>query len=345
MKSTLLLPLLLLSSWFAHAQEIKPVSEIFKIMEASRIGYQLDINDEKKYPQPERVRLFNTTYTISDAEGRVEIFSFQPSAEVDSLFNRAETLFGEKRFAQARDLYQQIYELDSTFTKVLPYIAQTYGIQGDLRRAKEYYSLAITKNPTDYFAHWMLADIFRMSGQPDEVLRQLVFAHLFNRNHLGIQEDLRKTLEARKIILPEWQFEPEMEMAQTGAQEVQIVASTAWLPYAIARAVWTYEPGYKEAYQATDSDFSLLGAAEALGALLDANEKNKKFLKTPMMKALQASLDEKMLVGFIMYEMLLPEYPLTSKQLSTKQFYAAAEYLLQVRCTGKTISFESLLPE
>ncbi len=345
MKSSLLLPLLLLCSWFAHAQEIKPVSEIFKIMEASRIGYQLDINDEKKYPQPERVRLFNTTYTITDAEGRVEIFTFQPGPEVDSLFNRAEALFQEKRFAQARDLYQQIYELDSTFTKVLPYIAQTYGIQGDLRRAKEFYALALVKNPTDYFAHWMLADIFRMSGQPDEALRQLVFAHLFNRNHLGIQEDLRKTLEARKIILPEWQFEPQMEMAQTGAQSVQLVASTAWLPYAIAKAVWDYEPGYQEAYGASENDFSVLGAAEALGALLDGNRENKKFLKTPMMKTLQASLDDKQLLGFIVYEMLLPQYPAAAKRLDTKQFYAAAEYLLQVRCTGKTISFESLLPE
>ncbi|MDP5170965.1 MAG: hypothetical protein NWR72_12025 [Bacteroidia bacterium] len=326
------------------SQDLKSLREIFLIMEKSKLAYELDFNEDKQYPTYERKRLYNNYYLEIDEQGNRLFRTYEPDSAAAIPLTQAETYFGAQKIAEARGKYQEAYALDSSNFSTLTYIAQTYGIEGNWEMAEKYYLKALEKNPVDYMNHWFIADTYRNTDRQNLCLYHLILAHLYNRNHEAILQELTETLALSKIKVPDWTFSPKIEMAQVGREQISVQSSQEWLSYAIVKAVWEYEPGYRESYGVEEGQFTVLEEFEALAALLDGVKANKKFGKTPMMKVLANSLDENNLVGFVIYEIFLPQYPNVAVQLSEGQMVKTASYFLQLRCSGKTMPFESLIP-
>ena len=326
------------------SQELKNIREIFMIMDQSELSYLLDISKDKQYPTYERQRLYHNYYLKIDERGNRLFRVYEPDSAAEASLSKAEAYFGAQKTFEARQKYQEAYALDSSNFSTLTYIAQTYGIEKNWKMAETYYLKALEKNPVDYMNHWFIADVYRNTNRQDLCLQHLIFAHVYNRNHQAIEEELIKTLKLRKIKVPEWNFTPQIDLHQTDPETVSIVCSIEWLSYGIVKAVWNFEPDYRESYGVSEGEFTMFEELEGLAGLVDGTKSNKKFQKTPMMKSLQAAFDQSMIRGFIFYEILLPQYPKAAIQLSDAQLAEAANYFLQIRCSGKTFSLESLTP-
>jgi tetratricopeptide (TPR) repeat protein len=174
-----------------------------------------------------------------------------------------------------------------------------------------YYKKALEMNPEDYLANWKLGAILADSGKTDLAFGYLFKAHLLNRNQSEIFSRLihLKKQPANKEV---WAFEPEYNLKTNAQQEPEIYAEGIWLTYALYKAVWEYESGYKEnMVKVNQADRlilegleSLLGLSAAYAAL--ATEKNKRI---EALEALNRAIENDMVQEFLFYEVILPEYP------------------------------------
>ncbi len=92
------------------------------------------------------------------------------------------------------------------------------------------------------------------------------------------------------------------------------LADTAWIPYFMAKALWRYEPGFRQRFGGGDSDAATLAEEElALAALVGGhrNAKEAKDRKEPpeaLVEAIDTVFSSRRLTGFVLMEILHKTY-------------------------------------
>lgn len=216
----------------------------------------------------------------------------------------------------------------------MTYIGQTYEIEGDFDNAIEWYEKTISLNYIDYMAHWFLADAYKMRGELDLAVDEITIAMILNRNNPRIEKSLSDIYKLKKLKTDDWTFNPQIKIDSTGIDEVSISFSPDWLGYAMVKAVWKYEPGYKESMGVTSGSFSTIEEKECFISLMTSFDK-KRLKKHPEFKALKLSLDKKMIDEFIFYEIILPEYPFVAYQLTEEFLNEIKDYVKEIRGNKK----------
>lgn len=327
-----LFSLIILGMMFSggYAQNLNTPAEIIKVMEESSITYEIGILEKEILP-PDRSNLlnYNNVYRILENENYV-VHEYNVAGSTSSYTSKAEEYFQNKDYSNARKMYLQALAIDSTYYEIMTYLGQTYYIEGDYENAINWYEKVIKLNFVDYMAHWFLADALYLKGDTDKALDEITIAMILNRNNPRIKKSFDRIYESKKMKINNWVFNPQVEIGLVDENKVKISFAEDWLPYAMAKAVWNFEPGYKEKKGVAKESYSSLEEKEAIAGLYLTMDK-KKQKKLPEFKALSLAIDKKMLDEYIIYEIMLPDHPSIVYQLTEETILGIKEYVKTVR--------------
>ncbi len=311
-------------------QNIHSPAEIFSIMEKSPVSYSLStLKEEVLAPDRSENLNYNDFYRVKTEDG-ISTLQYHLSKELESDFESAEKYFQNHEPALARGMYQQVLAKDSTVHKAITYIGQTYEMEKNHTKAIEWYQKAIDKNYIDYMSHWFIADAYSAIGEKDKAVEEITIAWILNRNNPRIEKTVKQIYDLKKIKLPTWAFTPQIKIDSIGENKVNIEFQTEWLGWAMVKAIWKYEPGYRESMGFKEGIFNTLQEKEAIVCLLSSLKK-KQLKKHPELKMLRKALDEKMIDEFIFFEIYLPEYPFIAYQLPENFILSIKDYVVKIR--------------
>lgn len=321
---------LLIGFLSVKGQKLHTPSEILKIMEASPVMYEISMLNNKILPLDKSGNLNSNQYYRIENENQLNTFSYSISDELQKYLSKAEEYFATRKFSEARSMYMEALKVDSNYFVLFTYIGQTYGIEGDFDNAIKWYKEAIDRNYIDYMAHWFLADAYKSKAELDKAVDEITIAMILNRNHPRIDKSLKTIYTLKKLKTDEWTFNPQVKIDSISARKVTISADADWLAYAMVKALWKYEPDYKQSMGVNEGSYSTTEERESFIGLINLLNR-KKLKKYPEFKALQLALNKDMIDEYIFYEIFLPEYPIVVYQLTEEFINRIKNYVIEVR--------------
>ncbi len=326
----LLVILLSVVTFGIHAQDLHTPKEIFEILKESSLTYMVEISNFENIPEDRKDNLnINDYYRVSGPEGE-KIHMYDKTEETEDLLKRANENYNRKIYSDARKIYEQILEIDPNYFLMMTYIGQTYEAENNHKVAKEWYLKSIEKNYIDFLAHWLLAEQYYIDGMLDEAVSEITIAKILDRNNPRIDKFMKKIYSAKKLTFQNWTFNPHCHVEKKNEKEVLISSDDTWLGYGMVKAAWKFEPGYRESMGSNKEEFSFTEAKEGILALsIQFNPKT--FKNYPDIKALNFAIENKMTEAYILYEILLPDYPGAVRNFSEESIESIKEYILLVR--------------
>jgi len=329
-KRLLTLGILGLGFLCAFGQKLHTPAEVIDIMQQSFVSYQLILLEDEILP-PDRTNNLNYNhYYRKVEEGQIVTYRYEASSDLQSYLAEAEGHYQKKNYASAREMYLEVLKADSTYYQVMTYIGQTYEAERDFDNAIEWYEKTISLNYIDYMAHWFLADAYRTRGELDKAVDEITIAMILNRNNPRIKKSFNDIYALKKLKTNDWTFNPQIKFDSLAENQIEVFFHTDWLGYAIVKALWKYEPGYKESMGVSEGSFSINEEKEGFLCLIPLFDK-KKLKSHPEFNALQLSVDNNMIDEFIFYEIVLPEHPFVAYQLSEEFINKIKDYVIEVR--------------
>ena len=308
------------------AQTIPTLQETYRVLEKSEMMYTIDMLDST-YEAPRYEQLVSHGIYLAIDSTKDEIYiehygSDFDKPELQELFRQAEQAFQAGNLDSAQARYLRLHQAFPENSQINTFIAQTYGIQGDLDLARSWYTKALQSNPRDYLAHWLLADIFHMQKKTDTAIHHITMAKILNRNNPRLMPLFEKIYAQAGMSYSDWSFTPRIQLQQTGERNFRIATDAdqiAWLGYALCKALWAFEPGYRDSMITGDETFpELYQERICMLQLLNLYEKSKKdtgLLLPSVELALQAA-EKGFFDEFIIYEILLRQKPILGMVLT-----------------------------
>ncbi|MCP4150312.1 MAG: tetratricopeptide repeat protein [bacterium] len=350
---------LLLLTTVGTAAKVNSPANIITIMQKSKIQYEIASLVEPVSPQDLGKREnSNKFYRVRTANG-LAVLPYQIKNEAQKHLKKGEELFFAKKYPEARALYKKVLEIDPSYFVAMTYTGQTYEKEENFDEAILWYKKAIENNYIDYMAHWFLADNYIYKMQFKEAMREITIALILNRNHANIKKILTLIYNLNNIHTADWTFTPQIkiysentvtpqtlkekkqeapkgkEKTQTAlppgtGNKVTIETTQEWLAYALPKAVWRFEPGYKKAKGVKEGEFSILEEKEALFSLYSDLLLKDKF-EGDAFKALKLAYDKKWVNEFLFFEIILIKHPYVAYELSQRFIEKIADYIIAAR--------------
>jgi len=332
MKKNLLITCMLIIPIFVFSQQIHSTGEILKIMSDSKLAYEIKMLDKTIECKDYSDKLnYHGVYRVSSDSG-IYTYSITINDKAKPFFDKAETFFQSKDADSALVYYKLSLDADSSLSDVMTYIGQIYGKQGDNQNALTWYKMAIDQNYIDYMAHWFLADIYFELNDLENSVAEIVIAQILNRNNQRIKQSLIRIFEKAKRNTEDWCFNPQVELSKISDDKISLAFSEKWTGYAMAKALWTYEPGYKESMGVLQGQYSTLEDKECLISLLVAQTNTKiNIKKDRQLKILKEAAENNHLSEYILYEIVLPQNPFAAFQLPEQTIADIKDYILNIR--------------
>ena len=314
-----------------YAQQLHQAAEMIKIMEDSKLSYEI-VLEEKGPGERDRSNLVLLHNMYQKKEGdRFVVKHIEPNAQAQAMMAEAEKLFQSGNIKRARDFYEKAFEADSTCLDALTYVGQTYEHEHNFNEALRWYQKAVKLNYIDYMSHWFMADIYREQGELQKALDEITIARILNRNNPRLAQSYTAIYQMNDLKTDDWYFNAQIDIDSLNPKTIRVAATKEWFGYAIAKAIWWYEPGYAEKMGSAPGEFSMLMEKEGLIGLLTTLDANKKAAKQPAFKALRAALESEQVDEYILYEILLPDHPEVARQLSPEVIAAIKDYVIGIR--------------
>lgn len=323
----------------AHSQKVHTPAELMKLAIDSKLTYTFETFEQSiecKDNSDNSIKQFS--YRVATDSGIIT-YAFRVEGKAKIWLDKAESYFADGNSDSALVYYKLALEEDSKLYFVMTYIGQVYGQKGDYDNAITWYKKAIRNNYIDYMAHWFLADTYVLTNNLADAVEEITIAQILNRNNPRIKKALISIFEKDKRNTEDWCFNPQVVINKISDTKISIAASSEWTGYAIAKALWEYEPGYKESMGVQPGQYSTLEDKECLLTVLIAmdNVKNEtpKKLKYDFTGAqftrLNDAVNSKHINEYIFFEIVLPHTPQVVNQLPEEDINRMKEYLLKIR--------------
>lgn len=331
MKKLTFVSILVSLSLAAFSQELHSPAEILKIMENSNVMFEMDmLTSPILCPDRSDILNSNEVYRVT-TDSTISTYDYNMKSEAQPYFEKAETHFTNRNIDSARFYYEKVLEIDPSYYKVMTYIGQMYGTMKNFDLSKQWYKKAIESNYIDYMAHWFLADIYKMQGVIDSAVNEVTIAMILNRNNPRIKIAQSDIFKLAKIKADDWCFVPQVEITKEN-NNVKIKFNENWIGYGMAKALWLYEPGYKQSMGVKENVYSSLEDRECLlnlmAGLINAKINIKKY---PELSTLKKAIENDYLNEYIFYEIVLPDHPIVAYQLSDNFILRIKDYVLNIR--------------
>ncbi|HOJ26652.1 MAG TPA: tetratricopeptide repeat protein [Candidatus Saccharicenans sp.] len=320
-------------------QQLHTPFEILKMLQESKIEYEIRILEEKIPPPDYSDRLTSNYWYRQEKDGKIKLEVYQIKPETQGWLDKAEQEFRNHHDQQAREYYLKALDSQPEVAVIMTYIGQTYEPEGDFDQAMEWYKKALAANPADYMAHWFLADALVIKGEEERALEELTLAQIFNRNIPRMKKSREFIYKSCGLRVEDWVFNPQYKLEKTGENHVVISAAPAWLAYAMAKALWTYEPGYatsmgKPASSALYSGEEQEALAAEYGYL--SSQPAEQFQDYPDLNVLKRAIEARKIGEYVIYEVLLPQYPRLAFELPPNIIESLKQYVLEIRAEKET---------
>jgi tetratricopeptide (TPR) repeat protein len=301
-----------------NAQAVHKPAELLKIMKDSKVTYvvaelYVDVNP-RDYSN---MYLNGTNIYHEDSDGHMAVKKLVLMKDAEAEWNAGEKSFTQdSNLIQARKHYKNVLDMQSDYYPAKVRIGQTFEKEKDFEKATMAYKQAVSKNFVDYMPHWMLAEAYYKEKNFEDAASEITLAHILDRNNSKIIERLIDMYADAKLNYDDWVFTPQVKLFKGQKEnEIKVLSKEGWGGYAIGKAIWGYEPGYSESQGEKPGALSLLQEQECLLTLLAGYDETK--IKTPDagLVNLQKAQENKLLEGFIYYEIFLKQQPAMVYQL------------------------------
>lgn len=330
-KSPLVFALVIIFST-GYSQKVHTPFEILKLLTDSKLSYQVEMlkNPVPKTDYSDKLNRSDIYRVVSDSG--INTYLYKLHGEAIENFKKAEAYFKASDDDNAMLWYKNTLGADSSLAFVMTYVGQMYEKKNDHASAINWYKKAVEKNYIDYMAHWFLADNYKSVNDLENAVNEITIARILNRNNPRLKKSFDAIFLKAKRDTTDWQFNPQIEITHPNDSTVKVAMNDKWTGYAMAKALWMYEPGYRESMGVAKGEHSTLEDRECLIALLigetNAKTKTKGYTELSILK--QAS-ENKHLDEYIFYELVLPQTPAYAYQLPEKQILDIKDYILNVR--------------
>lgn len=333
MKKIILLVVGFLFAEYVYSQEIHTPTQILKILNDSKIGYQMGTFDKKIECKDYSDKLNDNNYYRLVKDSVIRTYGYSLNDKMKSLYGKAESFFAIHNLDSALRYYELILEEDSTLFQVMTYIGQVYEEKKDRDNAIKWYKRAISKNYIDYMAHWFLADMYYLTNNIEKAVDEITIAQILNRNNPRIKKSVAAIYSQAKRDTTDWCFNPQVEITKISDTKVKVAySSVEWSMYATTKALWLYEPGYSEAMGVKQGQYSTIEDKEALISLVIGMENPKiKIQEDTQLRVLKEAAKNKNLDNYILYDIVLPKAPFLVYQLHEGAIIDIKNYILNFR--------------
>lgn len=337
--------------WLPMAgQEIHAPAEIMKIMKDSKLTYSVGTFDSDTVSSEREFPLILDQYYVHDTEdsGQVLLSYYdlvREHPDVAKIIERAEGAFSKSNMEETRENYLRALDSLPNYSRLMTYVGQTYEHAKDLDEAIRWYRKALRINDVDFMTHWFLADALAVHGDLDEALDQILIAHVLNRNNPRIMASFERILKKKGLRYVPFDFSRYYELRRIDDKTIWVGVDEQhmeWFPYAMAKAVWAFEPGYREKMEkefevetaVTEEKECLL--MSAIGYIDVAEDDSTVVVKKDDVtdagiNALLDCFQEGTLDEFIYYESLLREAPVMSHLVRPDFFDSIVTYVRKHR--------------
>ena len=323
---------------FSQKRDITDPAEINKIMEKSDLTYEINIVDivsQREYNET----IGNKFYYAEDSAGVRVIRTLELSENDFEIFVAAERDFGVENYEKAIERYHQILKNEPGYAPIMTNIGIAYFSLENIDSSLFYLEKAAEVNYSYYKSHYLLAVIHNMVENYEKAMFEMTIAHILDRNNATIKEKMLEFYAKNNLEWKDFTFSPDCEIKYGNAETVNITTSPAYFWYSMYRAVWLYEPGYKEKRKVMEPDRSVWAEKEAIFGLYliatsetkDLKKIVKAMKKRPEIEALKYAVSQGYIEEYGIYESLLPRHPEVVFTLSKDEILTVAAYVLQTR--------------
>ena len=329
-KCSLLIVLVVIGSHL-FSQQIHSPAEILKIMSDSKLSYEVNVIDKViECPDYSKKLNYHNSYRVKSDSG-LFTYAFKPNDMAKPLFDKAENFF-QSNADSALFYYELSLKADSSLYNVMTYIGQMYERKGDVENTIKWYKTAISKNYIDYMAHWFLADACLKTNDLKNAVDEIVIAQILNRNNQNIKKSAANIFKKSFLSSDDWYFNPQVEMKKISDSKISLAFNEKWIGYAMAKALWSFEPGYSKSMGVEQGQYSTIEDRECLISLLVSLENSKIEIDNDrQLSILKEVAENKFLDEYILYEIVLPKTPFVACQLPEETILGIKDYILKVR--------------
>jgi len=295
-------------------------AEIIKIMEESKLEYELGVDDSLTPMKIESPRVLSSETLLLEDGGNYSLTRYPLSADAKEVLSSGENAYQEKDYESALKAYNRLMEMEPKYWHALVLIGDVHYSKGEFDKAKAAFEKAIKHNFVDYQAHWFLGDTLWNLGDQQGAIRSLTTAHLLNVNHEVLRKRLVSYRAKAERPWKDWTYEPRYSLKRDG-DTIKVTFAEGWLGYAIVKAVWAFEPGYAHEMVGTDYEKNVITIPEEKEALVAELGTNHE------MKHIEKIIDEGYANEFIYYELLARRAPETIVLLPREIFMRLVDYV------------------
>lgn len=318
-----------------YSQDIHTVEQILVIMTNSSVKYNLSFLENRIPAQDNSGNLTTHYFYRVENDKEIKVLEMDVKGKAKDNLQYAEYYFSQYRFDDAIEYYQKAFNDDTTAYFLLTYIGQCYLALDEPEDAEKYFKKAIKKNYIDYMAHWFLADLYLENKKINDAVKEITLANILNRNNPRLLNSLKAIYKQAKLNYKDFHFTPQIKLEKIKSDSVLVAFDKIWMSYAMVKAVWAFEKGYKENMGVGSDSYSLTEEIEALGNLyLSLQKIEEDYSIYPELGVMVKAMEDKMIYPFAMYEIMLVKYPQAAFSLPKGQIEKLAEYVLKFR-TGK----------
>jgi tetratricopeptide (TPR) repeat protein len=249
--------ILIIGSAISFAQKLNTTAELMHIANSSTLSYKIsDFPDVSVMLNNQLPILSHGLYLSQTQSGDIILANYQSALrhnpEVFNLFLEAERNFAEKDIQKALDIYLQLIQINTGNSQLMTYIGHCYAMLGDNDLSKQWFENAIKTNYMDYAAHWFLSDIYYRTGDFERALNEITIAHILNRNDSKVMKSIAKYLNFGNYTFMDWKYNKPFNIHRDTTDsntiwcKIDLTKHPAWMGYMICKALWTFEPGYRE---------------------------------------------------------------------------------------------------
>jgi tetratricopeptide (TPR) repeat protein len=319
---------------YSQTPALRGPEEVLKILENSKIDYQISVlntvipDDNSHKPNP-----FGY-YRVPKGEAfEVKKIEKKYNEKALAYFDEAEVLLLTKKDpVKARELYNQALKLEPDLYSAVSGIGETYAAEKNYSEAIIWHKKAIEKNYINEYSHRLLARSYRQKGMLKEAVREITIALVLDRRHQSVIKEWKEIYQAAKLNSTDWTFTPQIRITKTHDNKVLIEYKEPWLSYALAKAAWQYEPGFKEAGGVkANQGYTIIEEFECLYNLTMELAKLKDNEKTPSLKALEEAIWANKIYEYIFFEIIFMKNPFLAYQLPNQDIEKIVDYIIQIR--------------
>ncbi|MEM1321782.1 MAG: hypothetical protein AAGG75_16100 [Bacteroidota bacterium] len=334
LKSPFLFILILISGAVA-AQQLHTPSEIAQLLEKSSIPYAFDTSTfqpvkevfpilEDRYnsvPLSEGIYLQPTDIIVTDKTAR----KYQ---------KKANNFLAKKNYLKAIPLYLDLLELHPEHTELKMALARLYTLAHDCPQAMHWYKQVITVLPKDISAHVEMAQLCMQCQEGELAIEYITRAHLFNRNDSRLVAMMSDVYLQQGLSYHNWKLQPLYSITTMVDKTVRIQAAPGpWQAYASCKALWQYEPNYRQNMRhMSQSPVGLIEEKECLlNALISYTQLESGQAAFPELALLGRVLTERVVDDYIFYEITSRRQPELLRELSEEQLQKMIRYIRDYR--------------